>query len=58
MMIDINQLADRLGMSVSGVYTWVNQRKIPFVMIGHLIRFDSNDIDKWLEEKKVKTRLN
>ena len=58
MMIDINQLADRLGMSVSGVYTWVNQRKIPFVKIGHLIRFDSNDIDKWLEEKKVKTRLN
>ena len=58
MMMDINQLADKLGMSVSGVYTWVNQRKIPFVKIGHLIRFDSNDIDQWLEEKKVKTRFN
>ncbi len=58
MMMDINQLADKLGMSVSGVYTWVSQRKIPFVKIGHLIRFDSNDIDKWLEEKKVKARFN
>lgn len=57
MMINIQELAERLDVSISGVYTWVNQKKIPYVKIGHLIRFDSNDIDKWLEEKKIKPRF-
>ena len=56
MMMDIHELANKLGVSVSGVYTWVSQEKIPFVKIGRLVRFDANDIDKWLEEKKVKPR--
>lgn len=58
MMMDIHELAEKLGMSVSGLYTWVNQNKIPFVKVGRLVRFDSEDIDEWLDEKKVKSRFN
>ena len=53
MMLDIHELAGELKISESGIYQWVNQRKIPFVRIGRCLRFDSEDIQKWLKEKKV-----
>lgn len=56
MIMDIDQLSKKLRVSVSGIYTWVNQRKIPFVKVGRLIRFDSDEIDKWLKEKKVEPK--
>ncbi len=52
MMLDIHQLSEELKISESGIYQWVSQRKIPFVKIGRLVRFDTEDIKKWLEEKK------
>ncbi len=56
MMLDIHQLSEELKISESGIYQWVSQRKIPFVKIGRLVRFDSEEIQKWLKGKKVEPK--
>ena len=55
-MQDIHQLAKELGLSESGIYQWVNQKRIPFVKMGRSLRFDSEEIKKWIEAKKVRPR--
>ena len=52
MVIDVHQLSKELSLSESGIYQMVSQREILFVRIGRSIRFDLDDIDKWLVEKK------
>lgn len=57
MIINIQELSKKLNISTSGIYAWVSQKKIPYVKVGHLIRFDSDDIDEWLKQKKIKPRV-
>ena len=52
-MVNIHQLAVELNLSESGIYQMVSQREIPFVKIGRAIRFDLEDIRKWLDHKKM-----
>ena len=44
-----NELAKYLDISVNTVYSWVYLRRIPFVKMGRLVKFDLKDIDKWLQ---------
>jgi excisionase family DNA binding protein len=37
---DIGHIAEHLGVKVNTVYSWVNQRKIPYVKVGRLIKFN------------------
>ncbi len=55
-LLDITSISQQLGVSVNTVYSWVCQKKIPYVKLGRLVRFDSQDISKWLTEKKVETK--
>lgn len=55
MIMNIYELSEKLQVSVSGIYTWVNQKKIPFIKVGRLVRFDSDKIDQWLSENEIKT---
>ncbi len=49
-LIDINELSEYIGMSRNTIYSWVSQRKIPFVKCGRLTKFDLQRIDEWIEE--------
>jgi excisionase family DNA binding protein len=53
-LIGITQLAERLGVSIRHVRRLVHERRIPFIKWGHLIRFDPDDIEAWVEAAKVK----
>ena len=55
-LMNIAAVSVFLGVSSSGVYQWVSQRKIPFVKLGRSVRFDQYEISKWLEGKKVKSQ--
>lgn len=33
------------------IYNWVNKKEIPFTKIGDLLRFDKDEIDRWLRNK-------
>jgi len=46
---DIRELSEYLNVKRSTLYAWVEQRKIPFLKIHGLIRFQSEEIDRWLE---------
>jgi len=48
-LIDINELSEYLGISKHTLYTWVSQRRIPYVKVGRLTKFDLDDIDEWID---------
>ncbi len=52
-LININELAQYIGLSTSTIYSWVSQRRIPFVKCGRLTKFDLERINDWIEESSV-----
>jgi len=52
-LIDIRELSEYTGLAVNTLYCWVSQRKIPFVKVGRLTKFDLRDIDRIIENNKV-----
>jgi len=51
--LGIKQLAEYLGIAEGTVYAWVCHRKIPYIKVGRLVKFDMRKIEKWLEERSV-----
>ncbi len=45
-----------LEISVNTVYSWISQRKIPFVKCGRLTKFDVQRIDEWIRENSVEEK--
>jgi excisionase family DNA binding protein len=56
-LVDITTLSRHLSISKNTIYSWVNQRRIPYHKVGSLLRFDINEIDEWLKEHKKETNL-
>jgi excisionase family DNA binding protein len=57
-LMDIAGVADRLGVSVRYVRRLVAERRIPYIKFGHLLRFDPQVIDQWVDEARVDPRLH
>lgn len=55
-LMSIHEVSTMLGMAVHTIYSWVNQRKIPYVKVGRLLRFDPKDIENWISKNKVEIR--
>ncbi len=55
-LINPKELSDMLEISVNTVYSWVSQRKIPFVKCGRLTKFDVQKIDEWIEKNSVEEK--
>lgn len=51
-LLTIRQAAQYLAVSVSTLYGWVWQRRIPFVKIGRALRFDPRDLAAFIEANK------
>ncbi|MGB7173880.1 MAG: helix-turn-helix domain-containing protein [Candidatus Acidiferrales bacterium] len=51
-LLTIREAAQYLAVSVSTLYGWVWQRRIPFVKIGRALRFDSRDLQVFVEANK------
>ena len=51
--IGVKELAEYLGIRVNTIYMWTFQKKIPYFKIGKLVKFDLEEIDNWLNGKKV-----
>jgi len=47
-LIDVKQLSESTGLSVFTLYSWINQKRIPYVKLGRLVRFDPKKIEKWI----------
>lgn len=55
-LLDIETLADRLHDSVRHVRRLVAERRIPYLKVGHFVRFDPQEVNEWLAEHRVKSR--
>jgi excisionase family DNA binding protein len=54
--LDVKGVALYLGLAESTVYTMVSQRRIPFVKMGRLTKFDRLQLDKWILANTVTPR--
>jgi len=52
-LIDLPAVAERLGVNERHVRRLVAERRIPFLKWGHLLRFDPDEINAWLEAARV-----
>jgi len=52
--LGINDFSDYLGVPKGTLYVWVCQKKIPYLKIGKLVKFDLREIEPWLKDKRFK----
>lgn len=53
-LLDVREAARFLGTTPKTLYTWAWKRKIDFVKIGRNLRFDVQDLERMINEAKVK----
>jgi excisionase family DNA binding protein len=51
-LVDIETAARLLGITVRHLRRFVAERKIPYVKVGGLIRFDVEELRRWIEERR------
>ena len=52
-LINADELSQMLGIRRDSVYRFVAQRRLPFVKIGRALRFDLEEISKFIKEKSI-----
>jgi excisionase family DNA binding protein len=52
-LFNIDELSTYLAVPRGTIYNWISQKKLPYVKIGRRVKFDKEDIDKMINEKKV-----
>ena len=52
-LLDIREVATYTGLSPHTLYTMVSQRRIPFVKMGRLVKFDKGKLDEWIKQHSV-----
>ena len=52
-LLDMAEVADWLATTPRHVQRLVTERRIPFVKIGHFVRFDPADVTAWIEGQKT-----
>ena len=54
--LTVAQLAQRLQVSESTIYGWVDRDYIPFLIAGNLVRFDPIAIHNWMLDEADRKR--
>ena len=52
-LLSIDETSEYLGLAHATLYKMVHQRRIPYVKVGRLLRFDSRLLDEWLQANTV-----
>ena len=55
-LLTAKQAAEKLSVSVSAIYKWIDERRIPYVDLGadgrrRCIRFRENDLEREIQQK-------
>jgi excisionase family DNA binding protein len=53
-LLNIKEVANYTGLSPHTLYTMVSQRRIPYVKLGRLTKFDRYELDRWIASQSVK----
>jgi excisionase family DNA binding protein len=57
-LLSIPDLAECLAISERHVRRLVSERRIPYLKIGHLVRFDRAVVDQWLTGREIPERTS
>ena len=52
-LLTARELAAVLGVSVFTIRKWVCAKAIPFTKLGAACRFNPDDVERWLEDRRV-----
>ncbi len=52
-LVDTPTLALRLGVTQRFVRRLIAEERVPYLKIGKFVRFDPDEITRWLDEKRV-----
>ena len=52
-LLDIKEAADRLGTTERHMRALIADRKIAYIKVGRLIRFDPKSLDEWIEAQTI-----
>jgi excisionase family DNA binding protein len=52
-LLDIDTVSNSLGVTPRFVRRLVAERRIPYVKVGKLVRFDPGELDVWLDMQRV-----
>ena len=51
-LMDLPAVAERLGVGHRHIRRLVYERRIPFIKWGHLLRFDPDEIEAWIDNAR------
>ncbi len=57
-ILDLKGISKYLNISESMIRKLVRERKIPYFRIGNRLKFDINEVNKWIKESQEKETLN
>ena len=57
-LLNVQEVAELIGVRPSTIYQWTSQGFIPHVKIGKLVRFKPDAIMKWVNERESVGRKN
>ena len=52
--IGIKECSEYLGIPKGTLYSWTFSRKIPYIKMGKLVKFDLQELDGWIKKRRVK----
>lgn len=55
-LMTVSDVAEILAVSKSMVYKLVEEREIPFVKIGKILRFKREDVEAWIESQRIEAQ--
>ena len=55
--LGISECSEYIGVTKGTLYVWVCHKKIPYIKVGRLVKFDLILIEKWLKENSFE-KLN
>ena len=52
--LGMDDFSDYIGVTKGTLYVWVCRKKIPYVKIGKLVKFDMKEIEPWIKQRRIK----
>ena len=52
-LMSLTELSSYLRVEKQTIYNWLHEKKISGIKVGHLWRFDRDEVDRWLKAKTV-----
>lgn len=55
-LLTIDEASAYMGLAKATLYEWVSKRKIEYVKIGRLVKFETRTLERWITAHTVKAR--